>query len=252
MTAAVFLAVMAASAGAQTAGDVEIFLRSGEVVEKRVIREGITLPDQVRLELGGVRRRAAFKARDIFFPDTMRIGSETQKGLHDSWKFEVAAYELDKLLGLGMVPVTVARRIEGHEGALIDWVEGVLPEFGASPSGFDPQVWEDEVARVWLFDYLAYNIDRTPDNLLIVEGFKARLIDHSRAFQRFLIPMRPLRRFPRPVIENLRTLGEEVFREKLGPYLDDEELQALLERRKLVLQRVDELLASRPPSEVLF
>lgn len=113
-------------------------------------------------------------------------------------------------------------------------------------------VWEKEVAKVWMFDYLAYNIDRTPENLLITSDFRVHLIDHSRSFQRFLVPMRPLSRFPRQAIERLRRLSSEELRTALGRYLTEEELQALLERRTRLLARVDELLASRPETQVYF
>ncbi|MFQ5789340.1 MAG: hypothetical protein ACE5JI_02580 [Acidobacteriota bacterium] len=250
-----FWSLVLASSGVagQEAEQRESFLLRAEVVDKEVISSGITLPQAVRLELGGSRRRAVFKSAEVYFRNqNISIAGELQKGLHDSWKFEVAAYQLDRLLGLGMVPVTVARKIGGHEGALIDWVEDVAPEFDTSPEGFDMAAWEKEVARVWLFDYLAYNIDRTPDNLLVTSDFQVRLIDHSRAFQRFLIPMRPLTRFPRQVMERLRGASQEEFRGVLGPYLTDEEMEAFLERRKRLLARVDRLLASRPESEVYF
>ncbi|HXV61074.1 MAG TPA: hypothetical protein VEK15_10300 [Vicinamibacteria bacterium] len=231
----------------------EIFLLEAAIVGQQVIETGITLPEMLELERNGVRRRAAFKTRDIEIPNQLvTVGREQQHGLRDSWKFEVAAYELDKLLGVGMVPVTVVRSIDDHQGAVIDWVDGVLPAFETSPEGFRLDEWEDEVATIWVFDYLAYNIDRTPDNLLITEGFEVRLIDHSRAFQRFVVPMRPLVRFPKRVIDALRILGADDFRSALGEYLTREELEALLERRKRVLERVDELLSKRAESEVLF
>jgi hypothetical protein len=50
----------------------------------------------------------------------------------------------------------------------------------------------------------------------------------------------------------LRGARPEDFRRALRPYLTEEELEALLARRKRVLERVDELLASRPESEVFF
>lgn len=235
------------------ASEREDFLREAAIVGQQVIETGITLPEMLELERNGVRRRAAFKTREVQFPNQIiTVGREQQRGLRDSWKFEVAAYELDKLLGVGMVPVTVVRTIGDHQGAVIDWVDGVLPAFETSPEGFRLDEWEDEVATVWLFDYLAYNIDRTPDNLLITEGFEVHLIDHSRAFQRFLVPMRPLVRFPRRVIDALRHLGEDDFRLALGEFLTREELEALLERRKRVLERVDELLSERADSEVFF
>lgn len=252
ISSALLVALAATLPGSQSKEETEAFLRSARIVEKKIIKEGITLPEAVVLEQAGLRRKAAFKAKEVNFQETVRIGKEAQQGLRDSWKFEVAAYELDKLLGLGSVPVAVVRKIDGHEGALIEWIDGVLPQYGAAPAGFSPAAWQDEVAKTWLFDYLAYNIDRTPDNLLVVQGFKVRLIDHSRAFQRFLIPMRPLRRFPREVIRNLRARTEEDFRRSLGPYLTEAELAALFERRRLLLQRVDALLATEKESDVLF
>ena len=231
----------------------EAFLREAEIVDRKVIATGITLPQSLQLEYRGVRRRAAFKSLEVEIPNQLvTVGAERQQGLRDSWKFEVAAYELDKLLGFGLVPVTVVRKIDDREGALIDWVDGVLPEFDTPPSEFQLSQWEIEVAKVWLFDYLAYNIDRTPDNLLVAEGFKVHLIDHSRAFQGFLVPMRPLSRFPRGVVDKLRRLEEDDFRKALGDYLTRDEMRALLERRKRVLERVDELLGTRPESQVFF
>ena len=242
----------AAPAPGQEKARREAFLRTADVVGGEIVGVGITRPERVELEQNGVRRSAIFKSVEITFPGQIRVGRETQSGLRDSWKFEVAAYELDKMLGLDLVPVTVVRKIGDDEGALQDWVDDVLPDYGASPAGFDMSSWEDEVAKVWLFDYLAYNIDRTPENLLVSSTFGVKLIDHGRAFQRFLVPMRPLSRFPRRAIERLRQMMDDEIREPLTAYLAGEEINALLERRRRVLERVDALLASKPEGEVLF
>ena len=253
MTLAGLLLATTTTVAAQEASSREIFLREAEVVGAETLAGGVTRSERLELERNGVPRRALFKSVDIYLPNqNVRIGEEVQKGIHDTWKFEVAAYELDKLLGLGMVPTTVARNIDGREGALIDWIDDILPEFTTSAESFDTDAWENEVAKAWLFDYLAYNIDRTTGNLLVTKGFKIRLIDHSRAFQRLLVPMRPLFRFPRGVITRLRGLGEQDFHDALGAFLDDEEMDALLERRKRVLRTVDQLLASHTAAEVFF
>ena len=246
------IADTAAAAPAQERAGREAFLRTAEVVDIEVVSVGITLPQRVELEQGEVRRSAMFKSLDLTFPGRRRVGQEVQEGLRDSWTFEIAAYELDKLLGLDLVPIAVVRTIGDDEGALIDWVDEAMPEYGVSPEGFDMAAWEDEVAKVWLFDYLAYNIDRTPENLLLIPGFRVKLIDHGRAFQRFLVPMRPLMRFPRQAIERLRALSDDEISEPLSDYLTDEELEALLTRRRRVLDRVDGLLATKSEKEVLF
>lgn len=231
----------------------ETFLREAHVVSQETIATGITRPQQVELEMGGETRRAVFKSFERTMPEQIvTVGNESQRGLRDSWKFEVAAYELDKLLGLGMVPVTVVREIDGREGALIDWVDGVLPEYETSTAEFSLDAWRNQIEATWVFDYLAYNIDRTLENLLVIEGFRIRLIDHSRAFQKFLQPMRPFRRFPGEVVEKLRALDPEALEAPLGGLLDRDEMEALLERRKLLLEHVDQLLAQTPGESVFF
>jgi len=242
----------AVAAPAQEQAAREGFLRTAEVIGSEAFGVGITLPERLELEQGGVRRRAMFKSLDVTFSRQIRVGQEVQEGLRDSWTFEIAAYELDNLLGLDLVPIAVRRTIGDNEGALIDWVDDTLPEYGVSAEGFDMAAWEDEVAKVWLFDYLAYNIDRTPENLLLIPGFGVKLIDHSRAFQRFLVPMRPLMRFPRQAIDRLRALSDDEIRRSLSDYLTGEEIDALLIRKRRVLERVDDLLGAKPENDVLF
>jgi hypothetical protein len=62
---------------------IERFLREAKITERKKLGEGITNPEKVTLELDGVVRNAIFKKVDKD---------------HDSWRNEVAAYELDKVL----------------------------------------------------------------------------------------------------------------------------------------------------------
>ena len=45
------------------------------------------------------------------------------RGFWQSYKSEIAAYELDKLLKMDMVPPTVERQLHGANGAAQLWVE---------------------------------------------------------------------------------------------------------------------------------
>ena len=48
------------------------------------------------------------------------------RGFRESYKAEIAAYEVDKLLKMDMVPPTVERQLEGHNGAAQLWVENIV------------------------------------------------------------------------------------------------------------------------------
>ena len=47
-------------------------------------------------------------------------------GFWQSYEAEIAAYELDKLLKLDMVPPTVERLLQGNTGSARLWVENVF------------------------------------------------------------------------------------------------------------------------------
>ena len=48
----------------------------------------------------------------------------TYNGFHESYKTEIAAYEMDKLLDLNMVPPTIERTIDKQTGAAVMWING--------------------------------------------------------------------------------------------------------------------------------
>ena len=71
-------------------------------------------------------------------------------GVTDSSKITL---ELDKYLGLGMVPPTVERSIKGRRGGVQLWVEGeVMNTSSQDPN--DLELWRLQVSTMWLFDFL--------------------------------------------------------------------------------------------------
>ncbi len=104
-----------------------------------------------------------------------------QSGYFESYKSEVAAYELDKLLGLNMVPVVVERRVNNDLGAAVMWIEGVRSWETVQPLP-KPATWGFQLARMKMFDDLIGNSDRNKGNLLVDADWHIYLIDHSRAF----------------------------------------------------------------------
>jgi hypothetical protein len=241
----------AASAQSQWANpeEIEHFLREARITDRKKIGEGITNPEKVTLELDGVVRYAVYKKVDKD---------------HDSWRNEVAAYELDKLLGLGMVPPTVPRSIHGRKGCLQLWVTGTtMSKFeGTFP---DIERWREQVSVMWLFDDLTANIDRHLNNAMIAPDYRLMLIDNSKTFRYQKTLLNDLNatgtgtnarfwgvaydanreryetRYPRSLIERLRKLSEKDIANAIKPYIWGQDRDLVLERRTLILSRVDSM-----------
>ncbi len=228
---------------------IEHFLREAKISERKKLGEGVTNPEKVTLELDGVVRNAIFKKVDKD---------------HDSWRSEVAAYELDKVLGLGMVPPTVPRSVKGRKGCLQLWVTGtVMAKF----EGEFPEIekWREQVSVMWLFDDLIANIDRHLNNAMVSPDYQLMLIDNSKTFRYQKTLLNDLNssgtgthakfwnvaydaarksyetRYPAFLIERLRRVGEDEIEKAIKPYIWGQNRGQVLERRELILRRLDEL-----------
>jgi hypothetical protein len=92
--------------------ELEDFLRSAEVVKIEDIGEGITKPRRVTLRKDGRLCRAIFKTVDISSTE-IHYTNRLEALFTDKFVYEVAAYRIDRMLGIGLVPVTVIRKING-------------------------------------------------------------------------------------------------------------------------------------------
>src|SRR5215472_2807863 len=152
--------------------EMEAHLRSAAV--ERIVNIGV----------GVTRPRRAFLEPDLPFASmTWKVLPERfLRGHWESYKSEIAAYELDKLLEMHMVPPAVERVISGEQGAAIMWVDdtrSVKDMGGQVPTG--PQFGRP-IRVMQLFDNLIGNPDRNAGNILVDRFNRVILIDHSRAF----------------------------------------------------------------------
>jgi len=237
----------------------EEFLRSAEVVDRENIPVGVSNPEKVTLRDGAQTCKAVFKTIDEL-KATKRLGrrNKPERNFRDSYKHEIAAYELDKLLGFGMVPPTVERRIGGDRGSLQLWVEGAMTEIDRRDAGLNPpdqDAWNHQIHNVRLFHQLTSNSDYSNlRNLLVDPDFAVYVIDASRSFrfERELREEGALTRFDRRLLESLRTLTFDLLWERVGRWLSAEQIRALLARRDAILARAERLVAERGESLVLF
>jgi len=252
-----------ASLAAQNTGqiiqgdDVERFLTQAKVVRQQGIPLGVTLPKKLTLELDGTRQFAAFKVIDEGPVPTKQLDRGIELQFQDSWRTEVAAYELDKLIGLGMVPATIERTIDGKHGSVQFWIVSKMDEeqrLKQKLSAPNPIAWNQQVAKMRIWDNLIYNTDRNLGNILITDDWKIRLIDHSRTFRPFdqLKDPKVPATFSRSLLARLEALTEPALKEHLGKYLTPYQIQGLLKRRDAILARANELIEEKGPGAVLY
>ena len=238
----------------------EEFLKTAEITAlDNFETKGITKPRKATLTDGEMTAKAVFKTIDDVKPKEKLTTGRTILNLKDSYKHEIAAYELDKLLGLGIVPPTVERKIRRETGSLSMWVNGTMTEWHRSkvekltpPPGSN---WNEQMFTVRLFMQLTWDTDyNNISNLLIDADWKIWKIDSSRGFQRIKKLRREgsLEMFSRSILKALKNLTRERMDEKLGPWLTTPELDSLWARRTRLLELAQERIAEDGEANVLY
>jgi hypothetical protein len=264
--AAVLLAV-APARGQFTAAELaarpdwESFLREAEIVDRVQMEreEGVTRPWKLTLRRGEVVRYALWKD-----------ASGIRGGFWEGWKYEIAAYLLDKRLGVGMVPPTVEKALDGRPGSCQLWIEGaaLYGDMLAARQGlesFRSEGWKRAGYVAQLFDDIVGNEDRHTRNVLVTADFRAILIDHSRTFRTMksfvegvpfsdknVPPANLLRKLPRGLVQSVRDLSEGGLREAVGDLLSEEEIRAVLSRREILLLEIGKVFGRFGEADVLY
>ncbi len=236
----------------------ERFLASAKATDKEQIGVGVTRSLRVTLTDGTRTARAIWKTIDERTPFKRFDDGTFEMGFSDSYKYELAAYELDKLIGLGLVPPVVERKLWRERGSLQLWMEDTITEAERKEQGRpakDRALWNRQIYAVRLFHNLTYNTDfNNINNVLSDAESRIYLIDHSRAFRttKELLAGSDLTRFSSSLLDSLRTLDRETLTKRLGRWLSKGQIQALLVRRDLILQTADELVAEKGSDAVLI
>lgn len=263
---ALTLSVILAPVAAQTRADAspgesaEDYLRSAKVRHLATLEVGVTRSQRAVLDHDGVERRATWKTIDEFAPmKDFHDSRPPEIGFRDSYRSEIAAYELAKLLGLDLVPPTVERRIRGESGSLQLWIEGAVT-YGDWLRDTDRGLrvapsWHDQVATVRLLRQLTHDMDYPNVSNVLVDGEeKVWAIDFSRAFrtQARILAEDELRRFSRSLLQRLRTLDAALVEQRLGRWLTGRQQESLLARRDLIVALAERRIAALGEEAVLF
>jgi hypothetical protein len=213
----------------------EEFLRTAPIERIEDVGTGVTRPKRVEFAPGGLARRAAWKP----------LKPGIHQGYWDSYKAELAAYELDKLLGMGMVPPAVERRVEGELGAMVLWVEDVSPWRIDKPIvGPDQAAWNRQVVSMKMFDGLIANVDRNQGNLIYDREYHLILIDHSRAFTPKKDLVAQPTRYYKTLWDSMAALTAATLA-PLEPIIGKKEVAAILTRRDRMARELKKLEAQK-------
>ncbi len=220
------------------------FMRTAPIGRIEDIPVGVTKPRRALLTAEGPVASVVVK--------DLRPGRKS--GYWDSYQSEIAAYELDRMLDLNMVPPTVEKRVNGTLMSAQMFVERCvwLKELSAErPPNVD--AWNRQVHRQRVFDNLIANIDRNAGNLLVYRTpeWHLVLIDHSRCFTSSKKMPFEMTKIDRPLFEKLKALDKASLEARLGRLLVDG-VDSLLARRDAIVKHFEKLAASKGDAQVFI
>lgn len=227
---------------------IEASLRECPIAGIRKDAVGRTSPWVITFSEGCAIERAIFRYVDRQRPQPMA----------DSYKYDIAAYELTKILGVELIPPVVEREVDGRPGTLQVFLENCVREIDRRRKKLEPpdaQAFRNTLEEIKVFVSLTYDDCSNTDDLYIhLDDWRPCRVDFSEAFA----PMEELPPGCAPTIcskklyTGLLALDKDTVRMKLGSYLSDEEISALLVRKNLILEKIKALITKKGKQNVLF
>ncbi len=234
------------------------FLLKAEILQAKNTPKGVTSPWRLTLRDGTLTHDAAFQSVDENKLKMELEGGKTEMQFRDSFHFNIAAYELAKLLGLGdMLPLAVERKWRGKTGSMAWWVPSKMDESSRKQNKIQPpdsDAWNKQLNKMWVFSELIYDTDRNQTNILITEDWKLWMIDFTRAFRlsHDLLEPKHLIMCDRQLLQSLRQLNETEVMEKTKPHLGKHEIEAIMARRDKIVAFFEKKIAQQGESTVLY
>ena len=254
---AVALMLCGGSAASQplTCLEMETFLRTAKIGFQRDVPRGVTQPKRATLDDGQRQHDVVIKTVHVT-KSSFATQRGTELNFKDWWEFDVAGYELAKILDLNMVPPYVARKVGGTAAALTWVVDGMLEVERLRKKLQPPDLgnWNQQMYVARVFNQLIYNSDANLTNFIITPDWQLWLIDFTRAFRasKDLENPKNLVQCDRKLLAKLRELNKPLLQKRLKPYVGDMEIDGLLTRCDKIVAFFDREIAEKGEAAVLF
>ena len=237
----------------------EEFLLKAKVIHSTHTGKGVTDPYKLTLSDGTVTHDALFQSIDELKPQMQFADGRTEFNFKDSYKYDIAGYQLAKLLGLdNMIPVAVERDWHGMRGSMVWWIPNIAMDEGDRTEkkidAPDPDAWNKQMYKVRVFDTLIYDTDANLTNVLITKDWKIWRIDFTRAFRTWkkLKDPKDLVMCDKDLFAKLKALNQDEVKEATKKYLSGSEIKAVMARRDLIVDRFNKLIAEKGEAAVLY
>ena len=213
----------------------EAFLLKAKEKARKGAKKGVTGTTRMTLSDGTITHDASIQTID-----ETKAKFDSPAGMEynfqDSFKLNIAAYRLGRLLGLeSMIPVSVQRSFNGKPGSYTWWVENVqmdeVDRLRKKIDAPDNDRWSRQYLIMKVFDQLIYNMDRNATNMLYDKDWRCRSFRRHQVLQ----DKKVLDKCDAELFARLKALKESDVKQQLGTWLDTGQIRALLARRKLIV-----------------
>lgn len=241
-----------------TKDQIRHFLLTAQIIRSKESDKGVTHPSRLTLSNGTITHDASFQPVDVHKSSMTLASGTTVINFVDSYKSNIAAYNLSELIGMdNMIPVYVERLWQGKLGSLSWWLPVKMDEQDRVAKKIEPpdsDAWNKQMYKVRVFDELIYDTDANLTNVLIGPEWQIWRIDFTRAFrpEKKLHAPNDLVQCDRRLLESLKALKADDVTAATKKYLTKDQVQALMVRRDLIVERFNQLIKEKGESAILY
>jgi len=233
---------------------------TAKVTAAKHTAKGITDPWRLTLSDGTTTHEVIFQSIDVHKTSNQLSSGQTEFNFVDSYKYNIAGYELAELLGLDdMIPVHVERQWNGMIGSMSWLVTSKMDELDRKNRKIDVPAanltaWNNQMHKVRVFNELIYDTDGNMTNVLITEDWKIWRVDFTRAFRLYknIKDAKNLERCDRALLAKLKALNEAELTQRTKNFLTKPEVQGVMARRDKIVAYFQKLITEKGEGEVLY